>query len=235
LSTTALDTGVPQEIFSAGPLPAPVVFTVAPLQVVQPASVFATFDGSGAGGSFLPCLTVRSKNGDILSRTFPQGVTLAPGDIADISYGPFLGVGASSSSAAAVVERISGTDLAVAANNVGAFTLAHLSGAALLDYTTPTNPTILTAGIYAVSLYVTIATAPAPALKFARIFFGSAVALAGSAMVIEGGNLGGPAFFAISTVTDLVAGQGVAVTVGNDDPAGPHTFHIFRYSVVKLA
>jgi len=85
---------VPQEIFQSGPNAAPTAFTVAPKQVVQPASVFAVFDGTAAAGNFLPCVTIRSKTGDVLSRTFPQGVTLAPGDVADVTYAPFLDRGA---------------------------------------------------------------------------------------------------------------------------------------------
>lgn len=82
--------GVPVEIFNEGPSPAPLSFTVASGQVVQPASIFATFDGTAAASPFLACVTIRSKTGDILSRVFPS-TPVAAGGVADVSYAPFPG------------------------------------------------------------------------------------------------------------------------------------------------
>ena len=89
MSTTLGGVDVPQEIFQSGPNAAPATFTIAPKQIVQPASVFAQFDGTGAGAAFLACLTIRSKTGDILSRTFPAQ-TVPAGGTADVTYAPFL-------------------------------------------------------------------------------------------------------------------------------------------------
>lgn len=67
----------------------PLTYTLAELGFVDVQSVFAHFDGTAAGGSFRPALTIRSQNGTILARVFPSD-TLAAGDTADVTYAPFL-------------------------------------------------------------------------------------------------------------------------------------------------
>lgn len=57
---------------------------------IEPSAATATFDGTGASGSFLACLTFRAQSGELLSRVFPQ-TQVAAGDVAQVSYAPFPG------------------------------------------------------------------------------------------------------------------------------------------------
>lgn len=68
---------------------APVTYTVTELGTVDVMSVFASFDGSAASGTFRPTVTVRSQSGAILARVFPTD-TVAAGDSADVTFAPFL-------------------------------------------------------------------------------------------------------------------------------------------------
>lgn len=72
---------------------APLTYELAELGTVDVQSVFASFNGAAASGDWRPALTIRSQNGTILSRTFPDD-TLTTGDTADVTYAPFLGRGA---------------------------------------------------------------------------------------------------------------------------------------------
>lgn len=51
--------------------------------------VSATFDGSGAGGSFLACLSVFAASGQLIGRFFPSQ-TFSAGDSGEVTYAPFL-------------------------------------------------------------------------------------------------------------------------------------------------
>jgi hypothetical protein len=70
--------------------PAPFTYTLSDIQEFRPESVFAHWDGSGASGDFLACLTFVSDSGNTFSRTFPTTPIKAGGE-ADVSYAPFPG------------------------------------------------------------------------------------------------------------------------------------------------
>lgn len=67
----------------------PVAYTVAGLMDVRTQSAFAHFDGSAAVSDFLPALAFYSSDGRLISRTFPT-TPVAAGDVADVSFAPFL-------------------------------------------------------------------------------------------------------------------------------------------------
>lgn len=71
-----------------GPKSTPFDYTLSPGEGFEPTAVFAIFDGTAAGGTFLPCLTFLSQDGRILSRVFPTA-SVPAGDIADVTYSPF--------------------------------------------------------------------------------------------------------------------------------------------------
>lgn len=71
------------------PEPAPFAYTVAATDGFSPEAVSAQWDGSGAGGDFLPCVSYYNSDGVLLDRAFPDGVTLSSGDTAEVSYRPF--------------------------------------------------------------------------------------------------------------------------------------------------
>ena len=68
----------------------PYTYTLTGAQTFRPESAFAHFDGTGASGPFLACLTFKSIDGKIFSRTFPS-TAIAAGGVADVSYAPFPG------------------------------------------------------------------------------------------------------------------------------------------------
>jgi hypothetical protein len=80
---------------------APLTYTLAETGTVDVMSIFASFDGSAAGGSFRPVVTVRSQSGAILARGFPPD-SVAAGDSADVTFAPFLRGGGGGSAAAGI-------------------------------------------------------------------------------------------------------------------------------------
>ena len=69
--------------------------------VVTPYSVSVTFDGTGAGGAFLPCLTFKTITGAVIARC--PAPALAAGGSAEVSWFPHVGSGTTSPDVPAVV------------------------------------------------------------------------------------------------------------------------------------
>jgi hypothetical protein len=62
-------------------------------------AVYAEFDGSGAAGSFLPCVTLISDSGDVIGRAVDPSSPVAAGGSADVTFFPGVkGAGAAASS-----------------------------------------------------------------------------------------------------------------------------------------
>lgn len=70
-----------------GPLAVPWAYVLPAKQRIRPSSITALFDGSGAGGDFLPCCSVYSQDGKLVGRVFPSVVS--KGDVAEVTYFPF--------------------------------------------------------------------------------------------------------------------------------------------------
>lgn len=79
-----------QLIFTDNPGDLPATYTVPPSLEIVISSVFARFDGSGAGGDFLATLDILSQNGNLVSRVAVNSQTLAAGDSARVTWAPFL-------------------------------------------------------------------------------------------------------------------------------------------------
>lgn len=78
-----------RQITGLGELAAPGDWQLQPSLVFVPKAVNATFDGSGAGGDFLPALQIVSDSGAVIS-TVPVGSTVTAGDTAEVTWAPFL-------------------------------------------------------------------------------------------------------------------------------------------------
>jgi hypothetical protein len=87
------------QILAPGDENAPLPYVVLGSQRIIPKALFATFDGSGAGGSFLPCIRILSPAGEVVGE-YVTDEAVAAGSSADVSFAPFLR-GAQSSAAAA--------------------------------------------------------------------------------------------------------------------------------------
>lgn len=77
--------GVTGSLGSGGSLD---VYDVPGSVIVTPYSVSATFDGSGAGGAFLPCLTFKTQTGAVIARC--PAPEVASGDTAEVSWFPHV-------------------------------------------------------------------------------------------------------------------------------------------------
>jgi hypothetical protein len=87
---------VPPYVFAqSGTFAAPFEFDVPASLEIRPDTAHATFDGTGAGGSFLACLSFYDSNGNLLCRMFDP-TTVAAGDLAEVTFVPPFGSAASS-------------------------------------------------------------------------------------------------------------------------------------------
>lgn len=77
----------PVLIGNDGPVDSPKTYRVPPGVGFVPTAVTARFDGTAAGGSFLPCLTFKSQSGLILQRQYPTEGADSGGDYI-VSYRP---------------------------------------------------------------------------------------------------------------------------------------------------
>lgn len=75
-------------VYSDNPGALPATYRIPPGGQVTLESVAAFFDGSGAAGTFLPCLAVYSQDDKLIGRWFPSQ-QMAAGDTGEVSYGPF--------------------------------------------------------------------------------------------------------------------------------------------------
>lgn len=78
-----------QLIFTDNPGDLPATYRVPASMEIVLASVFARFDGSGAGGDFVPTLDLMSQSGQLMARVAVTQ-TLAAGDLARVTWAPFL-------------------------------------------------------------------------------------------------------------------------------------------------
>lgn len=88
---------MPEAIFEDGPVDTPYVYTVSGTGTVTPRACAAVFNGSGAGGNFIPAVIFRSLAGNVIARAILDS-TITAGDDAEVSWFP----GVKHSAAAAV-------------------------------------------------------------------------------------------------------------------------------------
>jgi hypothetical protein len=89
---------MPEPIFEPGPVPTPFVYTVSGTGEVVPRACQAVYDGTGAGGDYVPAVIFRSQAGHVISRAILQS-TVTAGDDAEVSWFPGVKAAAASSSA----------------------------------------------------------------------------------------------------------------------------------------
>lgn len=76
------------DISRPGAVSVPYTYTLATGEEWQPQTITATFDGTGAGSAFIPCLSLYSQDGTLRGR-FPADQVTA-GDTAQVTWAPFL-------------------------------------------------------------------------------------------------------------------------------------------------
>lgn len=150
MSTIVLETPQDQDV--------PFTYVLSGAQTFRPESAFAHWDGTGASGPFLACLTFRAQDGKIFSRTFPS-TPIAAGGEADVSYAPFPGgIGQPAPPSGVVLDEaiFSDTVTLTGSGGAGAITVAWapVGSQTLWNLTNPQNPEITRAGLLIVSLSV---------------------------------------------------------------------------------
>lgn len=88
------------QIPAPGTKAAPLVYTVPGSVEMIVKAAFATFNGTGAGGAFLPCLRVLSPAGLVVGE-YVTDSSVAAGSSAEVSFAPFLRASAGATPAAA--------------------------------------------------------------------------------------------------------------------------------------
>lgn len=88
--TVAFPGELPYLFSQQGDHDSPFTYKVPPSLEVVPVAATATFDGTGAAGDFLACLSFYAQSGELLSRVYPTAKVTA-GEVAAVSYAPFPG------------------------------------------------------------------------------------------------------------------------------------------------
>lgn len=190
------------------------VYDVPGSVIVTPYSVSATFDGSGAGGAFLPCLTFKTQTGAVIARC--PAPEVASGDTAEVSWFPHV-----AQAAAAPAPSGSGWTLATLS---AANTITVASGtSALVDMDATTlytnDSSVFTTGAWvhsAVTYHGIKVIADGHYLAKGQVeITGFQSATSGSVTVLWFNEPGGPASYGSAGATLNCPG---AVANGNWDP-----------------
>jgi hypothetical protein len=84
------------QILVTGQAAAPAHFNISGTGQIRPKTIFATFNGSGAAGAFLPALKIVSDGGETVG-IYPTDTSVAAGASADVTWFPGVTPAASSS------------------------------------------------------------------------------------------------------------------------------------------
>jgi hypothetical protein len=145
------------QVLVTGNATAPATFTVPGNGQIRPKAVFASYDGTGAGGDFVPALKVTSDGGELVC-VCPCATTVTAGASADVSW--FQGLAATGGGSGVVtLGNKTGTYGSAVGANIASGANAdldwtHSGGDAVLDVSTPTQPSIIVAGLYWVGISI---------------------------------------------------------------------------------
>jgi hypothetical protein len=78
----------PFELIDVSGGAAPRDYTLSPNEQMAISAVTATFDGTGAGGAFLPTLSFYAPSGELLARQFAE--EQEAGEVSEVTFAPFL-------------------------------------------------------------------------------------------------------------------------------------------------
>lgn len=201
--------GATELIFSDGGGPAPFRVTLAADQEIELESVTAEWNGAGAAGSFLACLSLYSQSGILLSRTFPR-TTLAPGDSGVVTYAPFLGAADSALDLSVVGAAVTRDNLNPQSIASGfAWVVVNMDAetfdtASMWTAAAPSRLTVTRAGLYLVTGAISLAANAAGGRGVGILKNGG-----GQALVQMQGGPGGAFVWggAVTTVIDMEVGD----------------------------
>lgn len=226
--------------------PAPSTYELTQSQTLSPKSAVATFDGSGAAGNFLCALSFYAQNGALVTRVFPStpvvagdvaAVSYAPfpgglisgggggGGITEITSvagtiivtdptGPIVDLDAPGSFVGDV--ETLGASATPGAGGQADFSWSHTSGTAIVDLTTPTQPKILTTGVYLFLVTVTRDIGGGVTTNFVRwgfVNFSTSTEVAGNPIPLAADQ---PTLTSMAYANTYAAGDEVGVQYNND-------------------
>lgn len=110
----------PSLIYNDRPGAIPATYRFPPGLDARLSSVSAVFDGTGAGGDFLACLSVFSQDDKLIGRFFP-GSAVAAGDVAEVTFAPFLATDAAAAAAVPRTLYMGGSPLSLVSGVEGRF------------------------------------------------------------------------------------------------------------------
>lgn len=141
----------------SGDGPVPQDYTVAGAQTFDLQGVKADFDGSGAGGSFVPVVQILSPAGQVMAQAV--GSVILAGGSATVTFAPFLkSATVAGSSYTPPTTRGNLRDLSFSVPNGTLYvaSLSYLNGTNLFNLAVPQQPTFVTAGNYAVQYRIEV-------------------------------------------------------------------------------
>jgi hypothetical protein len=195
--------------------------------------ISATFDGTGAGGAFLPAVQIVAPGGEVAFTFADPSVSIAAGGSDEVTFGPFLktqGGGGGGSLTAATASYQSGTvNVAQNASANLPMSNAPFFGTDLFDRSTPASPKVLVDGIYTFHCVFRCVIALGGAQTAGTTFQGEITAGGGNAPrgLFTWGSGGSfvPTVDVAFIPTFLSAGTVVNFNVTNSDSAaGNHTY-----------
>lgn len=203
-----------------GTVSVPADWTIPPSLEIILKTARATFNGASAAAAFRPAIEIISDSGHSVG-LYMTDTDVAAGNSAEVSFYPFRSTQAASSQPVGVPDQeVIGNEFAliVTAGSAADFTLIQDSGSALLDFTHPTAPTIITTGVYAVTGYVTLSSTNSLTAAHDAVMVmdvgGTPLTCAASCVR---GSTGGSRGMALSLVGKWTAPHSIHVTVHNWD------------------
>jgi hypothetical protein len=215
-----------KQIHPIGVEPAPADYKIPDSVELLLKGAYASFDGSGAGGSFVPLLRIISDAGST-SLEAPADVTIAAGASADVSWFPRVAAAAASSGGATLQDK------AAIYSSPTVYTLVPgvpkriewqlNAGVALLDLTDTFNPQIITAGLYCFSIAYAGSGFPTGAALEGELTFVTGTSLGVGTSVPRGSNTAD--HYGLTTMTRyLAAGAEIHLDLTNQDTVNHNGF-----------
>lgn len=227
--------GIPTE-------PTPFDYQVTTPDALDLVAVIADYDGSAAGGSFVPMVELISPAGEVMAQG--KGSTVAAGDSRRVTFAPFLEEDTATPSGSFSVTN---ADYSVTVNSIahnsGDFLAlnALVSGTALLDISTPKHPKVLTAGYYCFTCQfrVVLGLGGAPTAGSGHT---GTISVVGGLPDVNGfltypsAGFGWiPEWSATTIPQHMTAGQEVSISVFNGDSASSRVYDATGFAVALLA
>lgn len=171
------------QILAGGVEAAPLAYTVPNAQEIILKAAFATFDGSGAGAAFLPCVRIISSGNKIVGEYITDS-SVAAGSSAEVSFAPFL---RNAGSAAAAVLSYAVYNQSGATGGTSQWGSVTTNDAATfsIDSGDSTLAVIAAQGVYQVTVVARVSILASPYTILSNQYISAVDTVSGSTVVSE--------------------------------------------------